>query len=264
MKEPRNAGNVEARDDTIHTINYVGNVSVLMEDGKEKYMADVLHVPTITKSLFLVGQMVEHGLQVQFNKHGCFVEDFNNKVRLVAKGNKDGRMFTLDVNMPKSSMARVIAIVAMWHKWIGHVDLQRLKAMQTQEVVIGHPNFKMNDMQNICEACQFGKQSRHAFAKPRNVSERPLQVIHSNEEEKKHKENTDTEEKHEKYDKDENDIEEEDDDDDQDGNEKIEREFLKRKIQKKGVEGSDTPKKSREQENPTRQGRRQRGVSNRM
>ena len=29
-------------------------------------------------------------------------------------------------------------------------------------------------------ACQFGKQSRHAFAKERNVSERPLQVIHSN------------------------------------------------------------------------------------
>ena len=35
-------------------------------------------------------------------------------------------------------------------------------------------------MHNVCEACQFRKQSRHAFAKDRNVSERPLQVIHSN------------------------------------------------------------------------------------
>ena len=157
MKEPRNAGYVEAVDDTMHTIKHVGNVSLLMEDGKEKYMDNVLHVPTITKSFFLVGQMAEHGLQVQFNEHGCFVEDFNNKVRLVAKGNKNGTMFTLDVNMPKSSMARVIAIVAMWHKWIGHVDPQRLIALQTQEVVIGLAKIKMNDMQNICKACQFGK-----------------------------------------------------------------------------------------------------------
>ena len=35
-------------------------------------------------------------------------------------------------------------------------------------------------MQKVCEACQFGKKSRHAFAKERNVSENPLEAIHSN------------------------------------------------------------------------------------
>ena len=72
-------------------------------------------------------------------------------------------MFTLNVNMPKAGMAmyaqgaRVIADVDMWHKRIGHVNPQRLKAMQTQEIVTGLPKFKMDDMQNVCEACQFGK-----------------------------------------------------------------------------------------------------------
>ena len=100
-------------------------------------MSDVLHVPTITKNLVSVGQMVEQGLQVRFNEHGYFVEGFKNKCRLVAKGNKNGQMFTLNVNMSKLSMAifaqgaRVIANVDMWHKWIGHVNPQRLKAMQT-------------------------------------------------------------------------------------------------------------------------------------
>ena len=100
-------------------------------------MADVLHVPTITKNLVSVGQMVEQGLQVQFNKHGCFVEDFKDKCRLVAKGNRVGRMFTLNVNMPRTGMAmyaqgaRVIADVDIWHKRIGHVNPQRLKSMQT-------------------------------------------------------------------------------------------------------------------------------------
>ena len=128
MKEPSKPGYVEIGDDTMHPIEHVGDVPLTLEDGKEKYMFDVLHVPTITKNLVSVGQMVEQGLQVRFNEHGCFIEDFKNKCRLVAKGNKNGRMFTLNVNMPKVGMAmyaqgaRVIADVDMWHKRIGHVN----------------------------------------------------------------------------------------------------------------------------------------------
>ena len=46
----------------MHPIEHVGDVPLTLEDGKEKYMFDVLHVPTITKNLVLVGQMVEQGL----------------------------------------------------------------------------------------------------------------------------------------------------------------------------------------------------------
>ena len=98
-------------------------------------------------------------MQVRFNEHGYFVEDFKNKCRLVAKGNKNGQMFTLNANMPKEGMAmyaqgaRVIADVDMWHKRIGHVNPQRLKAMQIKEIVTGLPKLKMDDMQNVCEAC---------------------------------------------------------------------------------------------------------------
>ena len=45
--------------------------------------------------------MVEQGLQVTFNTDGCFVEDFNNKNMLIAKGKRMGRMFTLDVDIPE-------------------------------------------------------------------------------------------------------------------------------------------------------------------
>ena len=67
-----------------------------LHDGKTKSLSDVLHVPSITKNLVSVGQMVEQGLQVRFNAKGCFVEDFNDKCRLVAKGSRIGCMFTLD------------------------------------------------------------------------------------------------------------------------------------------------------------------------
>ena len=76
--------------------------------------------------------------------------------------------------------SQVIANVEIWHKWIRHVNPQRLKSMQTQGIVTSLPNFKMSDMQKVYVACQFGKQSRHAFTKEMNVSGRPLEIVHSN------------------------------------------------------------------------------------
>ena len=60
MHDPERPGHVETGDDTAHPIAHVGNVPLSMQDGKVKYLADVLHVPQITKSLVLsIGQMVE-------------------------------------------------------------------------------------------------------------------------------------------------------------------------------------------------------------
>ena len=68
-----------------------------MNDVKVNYLADVLHVPKITKNLVFVGQMVEQGLQVRFNRDGCFVEELDIKCTLVVRDRRMGKMFTLDV-----------------------------------------------------------------------------------------------------------------------------------------------------------------------
>ena len=62
MKDPERPGYVETGDDTAHPIAHVKNVPLSMQDGKVKYLANVLHVPQITKNLVSVGQMVEQGL----------------------------------------------------------------------------------------------------------------------------------------------------------------------------------------------------------
>ena len=41
---------------------------------KQTYLKNVLHVPTITKNLVSVGQILELGMQGWFNNDGCFVE----------------------------------------------------------------------------------------------------------------------------------------------------------------------------------------------
>ncbi len=107
--------------DTTHPITQIGKVPLSMQDGQTKYLEKVLHVPTITKKFVSVGQMVEQGLQVTFNPNGCFVEDMKNQGKLITKGEKNGRMFTLDVNMSKvNSMlfthGKGVKDIGIWHK----------------------------------------------------------------------------------------------------------------------------------------------------
>ena len=95
-----------------------------LQDGNIKYLADVLHVPNITKNLVSVGgQMVEQGLQVTFNADGLYVEEYRKNMKLVAQQKKVGRMFTLDVNVPEMNAAMfaqgsgvVVADIEIWRK----------------------------------------------------------------------------------------------------------------------------------------------------
>ena len=105
MQDLERPGYVETGDDTSHPIKHTGNVPLTLQDGKVKYLADVLHVPSITKNLISVGQMVEQNLQVRFTPAGLFVEEYKEGGRLIAQGKKVGRMFTLDVDVSKVKAA---------------------------------------------------------------------------------------------------------------------------------------------------------------
>ena len=124
-------------------------------------------------------------MQVRFNADGLYVEEYKKNGKLVAQGKKVGRLFMLDVNVPKMNVAMfaqgvgVVADVEIWHKWIGHVNVQRLKTMQSQELVTVLPAFKVAEMQKVCEACQFGKKSKNAFPHDKLVSNNTLELIHS-------------------------------------------------------------------------------------
>ena len=67
----------------------------------------------------------------------------------------------------------------LWHKRIGHINLNKLKAMQSKGVVIGLRTFKEIEIEGACQACQFAKQHWHSFSKERNVSKGLLDVIHA-------------------------------------------------------------------------------------
>jgi len=73
-------------------------------------------------------------------------------------------MFTLDVNMLEvNSMlfthGKGVGDIRIWHKRIGHVNLQCLKLMEKQNFVGGLFKFGTEEvMLKVCEACQLGSK----------------------------------------------------------------------------------------------------------
>jgi hypothetical protein len=72
--------------------------------------------------------MVEQGLHVTFNPNRCFVENMKNQNKLIAKGKRNGQMFTLDVNMLEvNSMlfthGKAAGDIGIWQKQVSHVNL---------------------------------------------------------------------------------------------------------------------------------------------
>ena len=93
LHAPTEFSYVQTGDDSKHCIEHVGNVPLHNSLGSAKRLSNVLHVPTIS-----VGQIVEKGLQVRFTQRGCFVENPRKGFKIVAKGERKGRLFTMDIN----------------------------------------------------------------------------------------------------------------------------------------------------------------------
>ena len=73
LRESDRLGYVETGDNTTHLIRHNRNVP-FGKEGNQTYIKNVLHVPTTTKNLVYVGQIVEQRMQVLFNQGGCVIE----------------------------------------------------------------------------------------------------------------------------------------------------------------------------------------------
>ena len=100
LREPERPGYVKTGDDTTHPIQHINNVP-FGKEGKQTYIKNVLHVPTITKNLVSVGQKAEQGMQVRFDQGSCFIEI---EGRIIARRLGEGQMFILDSHEMKSAM----------------------------------------------------------------------------------------------------------------------------------------------------------------
>jgi hypothetical protein len=91
------------------------------------------------------------------------MENMKNHSKLIAKGKRIGRMFTLDVNMFEVNFmlfthGKGAGNIGIWHKQVGHVNLQRVKLMEKQKLVGSLSKFGLEEViSEVCETFQLGK-----------------------------------------------------------------------------------------------------------
>ena len=129
LEKPEQPRVVETSNDTPHTIEHVGEVPLNHVRYRAKLM-NVLHVPTITKNLVPVGQIVDWGMRVRFTHLGCYIKE---EGKVIGQGCHEGRMFILDTNQVETALfakGQMVELdIDLWHKWFGHVNLTRLHEM---------------------------------------------------------------------------------------------------------------------------------------
>ena len=66
----------------------------------------------------------------------------------------------------------------MWHRRVAHINMNHLNKLISKELVKGLPKLKFVK-DDLCEACQEGKQSRVSFkAKTMISTSRPVELLH--------------------------------------------------------------------------------------
>ncbi|KAI5342159.1 hypothetical protein L3X38_010034 [Prunus dulcis] len=146
-----------------------------------RYIKEVMLVPGLDENLLSVGQMVEHGYFLFFGKSIVEIFDYSSMEHLVAKVPMTGnRCFSLSLKYVTfvAMKATVEDSTWCWHKRFGHLNMQRLRLLQQQEMVYGLP--EIGSAERICQGCAMGKAHRESFGKEKTWrASEPLELIHS-------------------------------------------------------------------------------------
>ncbi|KAM1470398.1 hypothetical protein ACFX11_041122 [Malus domestica] len=162
-------------------MNVAGFGTLMIDTSKgRKYVKDVMYLPGLKENLLSVGQMDEHGYYLLFGGKMCSIFDGPSLDCLVLKVEmKKNRCYPLTL-IPNDQVvlrAGISKSTWIWHKRLGHLHFRGLQQLKNKEMVHGLP--VLEEMDEVCEGCQFGKQHREWF--PKNQAWRaskPLELVH--------------------------------------------------------------------------------------
>lgn len=121
--------------------------------------------------------MIEHGYSLHFGGDKCTIYDKADKRRIIAEVKMKDRNFPI-----QWSYATAMKVQRddswLWHKRFGHFNYRGLKMLHQKNMIRDMP--KIEDIGEVCEGCQLGKQKRLPFpSKDTWRAKRPLELVHT-------------------------------------------------------------------------------------
>ena len=142
---------------------------------------NVLLVDGLKHNLISISQLCDKGYDVTFKEDFCLITNAkDNSVLFVASRHEN--VYTLDFDKLSQQNVKCLAALNdtcwLWHRRLGHSNMEQLNILSKNELVRGLPKTKFTK-DKICNACQFGKQTKTSFKKKRGIStSRPLELLH--------------------------------------------------------------------------------------
>ncbi|GJZ95228.1 retrovirus-related pol polyprotein from transposon TNT 1-94 [Tanacetum coccineum] len=123
------------------------------------------------------GQICDNKCKVIFTEHDS--EIIKNE-KVIGKGIRKGGLYVMKLgNKPedKICLATLDENSTLWHKRLGHANMQLIQSLASKELVRNLPKLKYD--QHFCDACKVGKQA-HVSHKAKNIvsTTRCLELLH--------------------------------------------------------------------------------------
>lgn len=150
---------ISVANDQKMQVHGCGTAHIVVE-GVEITVQNVLHVPQLGANLLSVNAMIEAGNIIEFNADGCKV--MNGQGDLVAQAKSSNGTYKIDGKYIKCMLAKNNRLIE-WHRKMGHISFEGLKAVQ--KAVSGIDFNETKDSIKNCVSCAEGKQPRAVFHK---------------------------------------------------------------------------------------------------
>lgn len=145
--------------------------------GEVIEIQDILHVPGLAVNLLSINKIAEKGNTITFNKDGCTVKNAKQDIIISCKPENGVYKIVHEDGMCMAA-ARKTDSALMWHRRLGHLNVQSMKKMRDGAVTGINFIDDDNAIKN-CETCAAGKHARQPFKASESQSTGILQLIHT-------------------------------------------------------------------------------------
>ena len=172
----KDGGHVTFGDNAKGKIIGIGDIG----NNSHIIIENVLLVDSLKHNLLSISQLCDKGFKVIFEPNSCTIENMNDG-KTSCVGNRDGNVYTINVENASHENLCFSTLHEnswLWHRRLGHASMDLISKISKKELVKGLPKIDFIK-DKICDACQFGKQTKNSFKSKTHIStSRPLQLLH--------------------------------------------------------------------------------------
>ena len=155
----------------------VGNIG----GQHSQFIKDVYLVDSLKYNLLSISQLCDLYYKLVFEPTKCLILSMD-KNELFFTGFRKSNIYVINLSVvidhKKCLIANAQESWCLWHRRLGHANMDLLTKIPRKELVRGLPKISY-DKDQPCKACQLGKQYKTSFKSKQSINTtRPLELLH--------------------------------------------------------------------------------------